>query len=931
MLSPKTQYSLKNAREYFSEHLSTGDYYSEGHTTHGEWVGQGARQLGLSAQVGQAEFLALCENLHPTTGERLTQRSLNRRLESHSDGSIHSVANRRVFYDFTISAPKSVSIAALVGGDVRITDAHNKAIRVAMDAMEPFACTRVRVGGTNTDRETGNLVTATFTHDTSRALDPHLHTHCIVFNATFDPVENQWKALQNFEMLRAQKYVENVYYHELARSLVGLGYGFENRSRGDFDVSGISRALCERFSKRHSEIDAQTRTLLEQHPEKASGNIADIRENLAQNRRSRKVRDLKLDQLKGIWKNQITESEAEALAVINAAHPKPGGSFTHTASSALDLAEAHIFERHSVVAEHELWRRALEFGRGGDFEIEQLKAASRARNYVRDQAKPGKLTTRKALAVEQEIVRLAASGVGRHPPFNTKHIPSDKLAPDQARVVSQLLGSRDFLTLFRGAAGTGKSFALMEVFEGLKNTERSIHVLAPQRQQALDLSAAGLSDATTLSEFLARKPATKGDVIILDEAGQIGGEQMCALLSYAETSGCRIICSGDTRQHGAVEASDALRAIERHSGLSAAELTRIRRQDPAHAKTETERVFIQGYRAAVEAASQGDAALSFQMLERIGAVVPCVPGTQHETLASEFVQHVSKAESVLVVAQTWAEIHRLNTCIRTALKTANLLPMEESVVKPLEVTDLSGVQKGDPRFYDADTVVIFNRNLSGFRKNQTGRVTGFLPNSLLVECENRIREIPFSKLDHLVVCKEREMTVSSGDRLQLKANGRTREGRRLTNGELVTVSTIEPNGRIHLADGRVLGSEFRRFVRGYAVTSYGSQGKTVDHVLFSDSAVRAATSQQQWYVTISRGRKSVRIFTEDREALAENVVRSGNRELALDLVGIQTPASQGMRPQQTRARRLLERLRRFVGQKAASQRVGSTIQRNQAP
>jgi len=97
MLSPKTQYSLKNAKEYFSEHLSTGDYYSEGHTTHGEWLGQGSRQLGLKAQVRQAEFLALCENLHPITGERLTQRSLSRRLESHSDGSIHSVANRRVF------------------------------------------------------------------------------------------------------------------------------------------------------------------------------------------------------------------------------------------------------------------------------------------------------------------------------------------------------------------------------------------------------------------------------------------------------------------------------------------------------------------------------------------------------------------------------------------------------------------------------------------------------------------------------------------------------------------------------------------------------------------------------------------------------------------------------------------------------------------
>jgi len=120
-----------------------------------------------------------------------------------------------------------------------------------------------------------------------------------------------------------------------------------------------------------------------------------------------------------------------------------------------------------------------------DFEIEQLKAASRARDYVRDQLKPSKLTTLKTLAVEQEIVRFAASGVGRHPPFNTQYIPSEKLAPDQSRVVSQLLGSRRFPDLVRGAAGTGKSFALMEVFEGLKNTERSIHVLAPQRQQAL--------------------------------------------------------------------------------------------------------------------------------------------------------------------------------------------------------------------------------------------------------------------------------------------------------------------------------------------------------------------------------------------------------------------------------------------------------------
>jgi ATP-dependent exoDNAse (exonuclease V) alpha subunit len=125
--------------------------------------------------------------------------------------------------------------------------------------------------------------------------------------------------------------------------------------------------------------------------------------------------------------------------------------------------------------------------------------------------------------------------------------------------------------------------------------------------------------------------------------------------------------------------------------------------------------------------------------------------------------------------------------------------------------------------------------------------------------------------------------LATGDRLQLKANGRTRAGQRLANGELVTVKKVAANGRITLTDGRVLDRDYCQFVRGFAITSYASQGKTVDHVLFSDSAVKAATNQQQWYVTISRGRKGIKIFTSDKALLRENIVRSGDRALAMDL------------------------------------------------
>ena len=147
-----------------------------------------------------------------------------------------------------------------------------------------------------------------------------------------------------------------------------------------------------------------------------------------------------------------------------------------------------------------------------------------------------------------------------------------------------------------------------------------------------------------------------------------------------------------------------------------------------------------------------------------------------------------------------------------------------------------------------------------------------------------MRQIPRKDLGKVTVCLPHVLSLSVGDKLQLKANSRTLEGPKLANGEIVSIARISRDGGIHLRDGRVLPPHYRQFQRGYAVTSYGSQGKTVDHVLFSDSGVRAASSAQQWYVTISRGRKSIRIFTPDKRALRNAIARSGERELALDLI-----------------------------------------------
>lgn len=874
MLSPKTQTNLKNAKGYFEEHLSVGDYYAENERVRGEWLGKGAALLGLSGAVTRDEFVALCDNQHPVSGKLLTQRRNTVRRTKHEN----EIANRRVFYDFTFSPPKSVSVAALVGGDARIIRAHDAAVKIALRELEAFACARIRSDQRNGDRRTGNIVAALFQHDTSRAVDPHLHTHCIIFNATHDTRERCWKALQNYEMLGAQKYAENVYYHELARSLRSFGYTIANSARGDFEIAEISRETCERFSKRHREIDEKTREFLASHPEKRIGNQAAIREHIAHKERARKGVDIGIERLRRFWLEQLSADEIAAL--------RPSGSsetpteLGRSASEAVAWAEAHLFERRSVVREHELWRHALEAARGAAVSLSEIKRETASRDYLRNGT--DKVAHRSVLAREWEIVEAARNGIGRYDELgvNYSHSP---LAEDQRLALASILSSADFISLFRGGAGTGKSFVLREAQRAINATQSSV-VLAPQRQQVSDLARDGLTNTHTVREALQRGDLPERAVVIVDEAGQLDGRELLDLIRLVQARKGRLLLCGDTRQHGPVEASDALRAIERYSGLRAAELNEIRRQDPKRGRTEEERRRIRDYREAVEAASAGDLSASFQKLDRIGALAECAVGEQNERLSDAYLEIAARGESAIVVSQTRAEVREINDAIRMKLRERGVLSTDEAQVTALEQIDLTNAQKLDRKHYPDNCVIGFNRDINGCKRGEKAKLIGITAKRLVLEMNGNVRHVPLTHVDHINACRTRELALAPGDRLQLKANGVSGDGRKLANGEVVTIQRIKSSGDIRLTDGRTLRASYRQFVRGYAVTSYGSQGKTVDHVLFSDSAVRAATNAQQWYVTISRGRKGIKIFTPDKEQLRHAIARSGERELALDLL-----------------------------------------------
>jgi hypothetical protein len=228
----------------------------------------------------------------------------------------------------------------------------------------------------------------------------------------------------------------------------------------------------------------------------------------------------------------------------------------------------------------------------------------------------------------------------------------------------------------------------------------------------------------------------------------------------------------------------------------------------------------------------------------------------------------------------------------------------------LQPVDLTDAQKRDSRSYSPDTALVFNRDVAGLKAGESARMAFIGSEYMTVTGKARLAQIPFKELEKVTVCQRKEMALSPGDKLQLKANGQGIEGEKLANGELVTVKAVHADGRIGLEDGRTLDKDFRLFVRGYAVTSYAVQGKSVDHVLFSDSAVKAATNKQQWYVTISRGKKGIHIFTCDKEELRENITRAGERPLAMDA----EPADAS---QMIAVRKIQEYLRQRAGQQVA--------------
>ncbi|CCF69613.1 conjugative relaxase (plasmid) [Xanthomonas citri pv. punicae] len=234
--------SIRGNNQYAAAHYfsAADDYYAKENP--GEWQGQGAQVLGLTGPVEQAQFSRLLDGQLPN-GER---------IQTTFDPTDNK---KRMGLDLTFSAPKSVSMQALVAGDKDVTAAHDRAVTRALEQVERLAEARKKVKGKSYRERTGNMVIGKFRHEMSRAKDPQLHTHSVVLNMT-QRADGAWRALSNEDIFRVQHEVDALYKAELARGLQALGYAIRLvDDQGNFELDHISRDQIEAFSARSRLIE----------------------------------------------------------------------------------------------------------------------------------------------------------------------------------------------------------------------------------------------------------------------------------------------------------------------------------------------------------------------------------------------------------------------------------------------------------------------------------------------------------------------------------------------------------------------------------------------------------------------------------------------------------------------------------------------------
>ena len=577
-------------QQYYVDTVARGaeEYYTGAKEAPGQWTGSAAPLLGLNGEVDADELANVLGHVDRTGTYRLT-----------SSRSVPVVAG----FDATFCAPKSVSLLFALGSPEVSNEVRNgadAATSASMEVLEQVAC-RVRRGrGGHMVLEGDGFVAAAFRHRTSRAGDPHLHTHVVIANLAHSPVDDRWTALDARPLYSWLSPVGHLFEAQLRWELTHrLGVEWSPVRNGIADVAGVSREAIMEFSTRRREIEAH---LDEhgQHGAKAAqaatyatrrakdGRVEPV--GLLPEWRARAeavgldddalaavldrtvafepptVGSAEADQLyrwlaspEGLTESASTFGQREVIKAICNALPAGG-----RVDQVLDLADGFLRSEH-VLAVRIDDRAAVISRRDG--------SVIAARTDEHRWTTPEMLTTEARLLAAALGRRGEGSGVASRVAIDSALGSRPPLATEQERMVRTLCSSGDGVDLVEGVAGAGKTFALAAAREAWAASGHRVIGCSLAARAAQQLQDDAGIPASTIDRLLSRieRQATTLDattVLVVDEAAMVGTRKLARLLIHAEAAGTKVVLVGDPCQLPEIESGGAFRGLQGRLGAS---------------------------------------------------------------------------------------------------------------------------------------------------------------------------------------------------------------------------------------------------------------------------------------------------------------------------------------------------------------------------
>lgn len=909
-----TRQDIGSAASYYED--GADDYYAkEGEAK--EWQGAGAAELGLAGEIESKRFRELLAG-RVAPGLRVSR------------GSTRNDADERIGIDLTFSAPKSVSMQALIAGDARVIAAHDRAVTAAVRAAEERALARRKVKGRVQVERSGNLIVGKFRHETSRELDPQLHTHAVVMNLT-KRSDGAWRALKNDEIVKATRYLGAVYNNELAVELQKAGFELRFGRDGNFELAHINRDQLAEFSQRAKQIEER---LAAQGLSRDQASTAQRQQATMQTRARKNVIDR--EAVFAEWQARARElgidfdrrewaGRERGRSGVSRDRPATFVPAEEAARRAVGYAINHLTERQAVMGERELidvamkhgvgvvrardieaeikrqvqgghlireaavYRPASEAGDGADLArkawIDMLAGKGMSRDAARERvdrairdgglmAVEGRYTTQTALEREKRILQIERDGRGNVAPVVAaeaarKRLADRNLNAGQREAAELMATTTNRVIGVQGFAGTGKSHMLDTAKALIEDNGYRVRALAPYGSQVKALRELGVP-AKTLASFLRgkEKDLDARTVLVIDEAGVVPTRLMEQTLKLAEAAGARVVLLGDTAQTKAIEAGRPFDQLQA-AGMATARMEDIQRQrDPA-------------LKAAVELAARGQAGGS---LGKIAAVMEIRDDAERRNeLVRDFMALPAADRDKTLIVTGLNEARRdINARVREAIGTAGQGREFDTLIR----RDTTQAERRFSKNYRIGDVIQPEKNYkTGLQRGELYRVTDTGPGNRLTVAAEDGRQITFSPMTHtkLSVYQPERAELAKGDIVRITRNDKTLD---LATGERMRVAAVEA-GKVTLeAGGRRVELPAEKPLHldhAYATTVHSAQGLTSDRVLIEAQTNSRTTAKDVYYVAISRARHEARIYTNDRAKLPKAIERENRKHAALDL------------------------------------------------